>query len=53
MPKTNDAALDAFIAAKAEIDAMLAQLSTAEEKPAKWRRKTLPLRDAGNGGWAG
>ena len=27
MPKTNDAALDAFIAAKAEIDAMLAQLA--------------------------
>jgi len=26
MPKTNDAALDAFIAAKAEIDAMLARL---------------------------
>lgn len=31
----------------------LVQVSTAEEKPAKWRRKTLPLRDAGNGGWAG
>lgn len=27
MPKTNDAALDAFIAAKAEIDAMLARLA--------------------------
>ena len=27
MPKTNDAALDAFNAAKAEIDAMLAQLA--------------------------
>lgn len=26
MPKTNDAALDAFIAAKIEIDAMLARL---------------------------
>jgi len=26
MPKTNDAALDAFIAAKTEIDAMLARL---------------------------
>ena len=26
MPKTNDAALDAFVAAKAEIDAMLARL---------------------------
>lgn len=26
MPKTNDAALDAFIAAKNEIDAMLARL---------------------------
>ena len=26
MPKTNDAALDAFIAAKSEIDAMLARL---------------------------
>lgn len=26
MPKTNDTALDAFIAAKAEIDAMLARL---------------------------
>jgi len=26
MPKTNDAALDAFIAAKAEIDAMLTRL---------------------------
>jgi hypothetical protein len=31
----------------------IAVLSTAEEKPAKWRLKTLPLRDAGNGGWAG
>ena len=27
MPKTNDAALDAFIAAKTEIDAMLARLA--------------------------
>lgn len=27
MPKTNDAALDAFIAAKAEIDLMLARLA--------------------------
>jgi hypothetical protein len=27
MPKNNDAALDAFIAAKAEIDAMLARLA--------------------------
>jgi len=27
MPKTNDAALDAFIAAKTDIDAMLARLS--------------------------
>jgi hypothetical protein len=27
MPKTNDAALDAFIAAKAEIDALLARLA--------------------------
>ena len=27
MPKTNDAALDVFIAAKAEIDAMLARLA--------------------------
>ncbi len=27
MPKTNDAALDAFIAAKMEIDAMLARLA--------------------------
>ena len=27
MPKTNDTALDAFIAAKAEIDAMLARLA--------------------------
>ncbi|NGQ93563.1 hypothetical protein G5V65_22075 [Rhodobacter sp. HX-7-19] len=27
MPKTNDAALDAFIAAKIEIDAMLARLA--------------------------
>jgi hypothetical protein len=26
MPKTNDVALDAFIAAKTEIDAMLARL---------------------------
>ena len=28
MPKTNDAALDAFIAAKTEIDAMLARLAS-------------------------
>jgi hypothetical protein len=27
MPKTNDAALDAFIAAKAEIDTMVARLA--------------------------
>ena len=27
MPKTNDAALDAFISAKTEIDAMLARLA--------------------------
>ena len=27
MPKTNDAALDAFIAAKTEIDAMLARMA--------------------------
>ena len=31
MPKTNDTALDAFIAAKAEIDTMLARLAALSD----------------------
>lgn len=39
MPKTNDAALDAFIAAKTEIDAMIARL---RQHIQGWRGR-LPL----------